>query len=298
MKVETPVVTTPTRVELAQRCERRHVLTDVIQVGKWHSAAAALGNVMHVGAATWWKTADLSAALAAARRDYDNRFTPELIPKPGKNSWDVIETLLPYYTREAKLAGPLTVLGGWETLLIEERRRLPIGGYTLSFQLDRLLHRDNQLLLVDLKTASRLDKEWADQWKRSIQFRLYRYAIGVLFSETNVDIIVEGIEKSTTKPKLEYVLLPEWSDDYIAEALTAFVDTAARDAHFIEIATLSDGSLDVDKLIELAVNTTRFNYGDCHSFYFECPFLQLCNADPSERKQILADNYVPIEQEY
>jgi len=48
--------------------------------------------------------------------------------------------------------------------------------------------------------------------------------------------------------------------------------------------------------LHLAATQTSFNYMDCHSYYFPCAYLDVCNADPDDRLGILVDQFEHIGQ--
>lgn len=309
MKLELPVVNTATRTELGSRCHRRHFLSDKLEWGKYRSPAAAFGNVIHAGAAIWWRwqTAESpfivpgeltpnahSAMIEGVRKEWDrNNIQSE------KYSLEMAERIMGAYSEQASLAGPFSGVGAWNVVTIEERIQLEMGGYGFSFQNDRALGLLDQgrILLVDTKTTSRPDARWREQWKRSLQMKLYRKAALLTYPQMEVDILVEGIDKSS-KPKVHYVITPHWSDSELDEAVDQFIRISRTDDEILRRFLLPDGSFNISDLETYALTKTAFNYGDCHSYNMECPFLPLCDAKPEDRLGILHADYEQIEQDY
>src|SRR5258708_30891932 len=53
-KLQLPIVVTPTRVELANRCHRRHFLSDILGKARYFSPSLEFGTVMHSAFAAHW----------------------------------------------------------------------------------------------------------------------------------------------------------------------------------------------------------------------------------------------------
>lgn len=306
-----PVITTPTRIELGQRCHRRHVIADILERGRWYSPSAEFGNVLHSGVGAWWNTGSMVLALEAMQHEWQRRFEKR-ITEPGKHSFELAVDLLEYYVKEAKLpSNSFVELGPWKPLCIEDRYEADIEGYRMSFQIDRALYNtaNDHLVIVDLKTASRADKVWERTWQRSIQMKLYKLAAKQVFKIEHVDIVIEGLEKGT-KPRLVEVVCPEWSDDMLDEAKREFVRIAEEDEQLLRAASYqrfpsslasSDPAelvLDMDVLMNMALTETSFNYEDCYAYHYECPFLPLCLANPDERVGMLKSDYIEVETDY
>lgn len=301
MKAGLPVVLTPSRTELGKRCHRRHVISDVLQRGKYYSASLEFGSTCHAGVAEWWKTGDVVKVQEAVRREWNVRFTAEKgLLSPKGLSEPLAQSMMSGYIGSAGLAGTYTPLGPWKVVMVEERLETKVGPYVLSFQVDRLVHnfeRDH-IVVVDYKTAARLDGKWAEQWERSLQMKLYRYAVMKVFDrEEGVDIIVEGQEK-TPKGELRYHPCPEWSPAMLEEAVDQFCYVAEQDETMIQFAMREDGTLDLDALIEYSLTQTGVNYHDCNSYNSPCQFLPLCTAEPETRIGLLKSDYLEIEGEY
>lgn len=286
--MRTDGVITPTRVELGARCYRRHAVIDVLEKGLAKNPAAVFGNVIHAGAAAHWQGLDVRQAL----EDEYERYKHEL---NDKHSLELALSMFDTYITEARLAGPFD--NNYQIVTIEQR--LPVlltdngEQFELTFQLDRLLAQDNQrLLLIDTKSASRLDQNWRGQWDRALQFKLYKRAITKLY-DMPVDIIIEGVLK-TPKSKIEYYLVPDWDEDTLDEAEWLACQIARRDRHLLDLLT-SHGE---DVMIEHVLTKTEFNYQDCKSYGAPCPFIKLCDAPPSLRVGILNAEYIDIPAEY
>lgn len=305
MKVQLPVVLTATRAELGSRCHRRHVLSDGLEYGLYKSPAAAFGNIIHAGAATWWKwTSGYTDAMNAAHaysammETVKQEWERQAITS-DKYSLAMAERMMEAYTQQATLAGVFTGVADWKVLQIEDRVRVPLGDHIFSFQNDRALadFDSGRILLVDTKTTSRPDAKWRAQWSRSLQMKLYRKAVQIQYPDRDIDILVEGIDKNV-KPKLHYVVTPHWSDGLLDEAVRQFEEIASKDAELYRRHLLADGSFDIAGLEEDALVNTSHNYEDCYSYGMACPFTKLCDAEPEDRAGILHAEYKHIEQDY
>jgi hypothetical protein len=290
--MRTDGVITPTRVELGSRCYRRHAISDVLEKGLYKSPSAGFGNVIHAGAAAHWlrsyrgeQVDPIERATAEFRRVEQDM--------NDKHSLELALAMLDVYQQQASLAGPLSA-ADYHIVTIEERLETEIGGYTLSFQLDRLLANNNQerLLLLDTKSAARLDQRWRSGWDRSLQFKLYKAAIQRVY-EMPVDIIIEGVLK-TPKSKIEYYLVPDWDDSQLDEAISQMCFIAEKDRKLLNILTSTDEST----MIEYVLTQTSFNPQDCHSYNTDCPFLKLCDSPLEIRRGLLESEYITIAGDY
>ena len=308
--VELPVVLSPTRAELGARCHRRHVLSDLLERGKYRSPAAAFGTVIHEAAAEWWRNGGAgpdaySAALAKLEESYANQL--DALGTSKDLTLDYTRSLFGTYTEHAELVGPFTAAGKWQEVTIEQRLELPVldpatnrALAKLSFQQDRVYynHELDWLVIMDTKTASRTDARWAKVWQRSLQMKLYRYAGKRAYDTTRLDIVIEGLSKTAKRDPLTYLVLPEWSDALLGEAIAQFTRIAEQDTDLLNAASTLGGDVDVPLLEELAVTETSFNYHDCDSYGFSCPFLDLCMTDPEYRAARLRSEYIDVPQDY
>lgn len=207
------------------------------------------------------------------------------------------------YMVEAKLAGAHWAADDdrWQPVSIEERVILtgdPRG--TLSFQIDRLVQHLDQpelVVLVDLKTASRLTRYWERQWPLSLQQKLYRYAVRRAHNLEVTAHYIEGALKNVPT-ELKYVELPDWSDAELEEAVECFMTLVQKDAAIVARAMREDGTVDVDTLTHLALTETEFNPFDCFSYGGECPVYRLCTAEPSLRSGLLNAEFEFVEPLY
>lgn len=284
--MRTDGILTPTRVELGSRCHRRHVITDILEKGLYESAAAKFGNVVHTGTAEWWKSRDLTkveAAVIAEGKKWEHILDE-------KHSLALAQTMVEQYTEKASLSG---LFGeDLQIVTIEERLPVKVPFGEMTFQLDRLLARDNdRLILVDTKTASRIDQKWRGQWNRSMQMRLYKRLLELTY-RMPVDIVIEGLEKKLPL-KIEYVLCPDFSAGELDEAFWLAEGIAKKDKEILTLF-LEKGE---EYGIEAAVGRTEFNYQDCFSYNVPCPFLKLCEAPVEERRGLLGE-YLDISADY
>lgn len=286
---ELPVTVTPSRVELGKRCYRRHAIADVLGYGLFTSAAAEFGSVIHAGASSWWKTLDSDKVREAISGEWFKRFESGKQISQDKVSLQLAHSIMRDYMAIAELAGPFTKSTTWQIVTIEERLCLPLDTESqLTFQLDRLLFNkdENHLVLVDTKTAAKLDKRWERQWDLSLQMKQYVGAIKARYEIENVDVVIEGVLKDIPS-EIRYYVCPQWSKELLDEAMTETVNIADEDRLIF----------DADDPIEFGLRTGT-NPQDCYSYGFECAFKRLCLAEPSERKGILLSDYSENEEEY
>lgn len=303
-KIQLPVVVTPTRVELGLRCYRRHVIADLLQRARYKSASLEFGSVVHAGAAAWWLNAarPRSEAVAAAHHavslEWNRRFEqqPEISQKDV--SLDLAIAMIEGYVQQAVAQGPFALeAGDWQIVTVEDRLEVPLrlpNGSTakLSFQQDRVVYNKSNahLVIVDSKTAARMDARWERQWETSLQMKLYKAgsAKAYDFEVDQVDVVVEGILKDVPT-RVKYVPCPEWSQGLLDEAVRQAVSIAARDNDL-----LTSSALDTTEVENKAVNETPLNYMSCYEYGVECPFRRLCTAEPEERVAILHAEYFEI----
>lgn len=305
-KLSLPVTVTPSRVELGLRCYRRHVLHDVLQRARYFSASLEFGSVIHSGAAQWWRFAHIDGnvarakAVAAVNMEWDRRFDarPEISQKDV--SRELAVAMMTTYTKLAEMRGPFGMEDGeWQFVTVEDRLEVPLfGGYKLSFQTDRVVYNQTtgHLVIVDTKTAGRMDKRWERQWETSLQMKLYKAAAAKAydFDPDNVDVVIEGVLKDVPSD-IRYIPCPDWSQAILDEAIQQAIYVAKRD----EMLIASEAKLprDVSVIEDLAVNKTTVNYMSCYEYGIECPFRRLCTAEPEERVAILHAEYFEIPEE-
>lgn len=278
----TEVVLSPTRVTGALRCLRKHTLSEVLGfVPNNHDVPALdFGDMMHRAVAVYWIEGYDTAKeylLQNFTAPFNEKHTPELAHK-----------LLAVYARDAKLM-PFGYPSEWEIADIEQRYSVPVPFGTLTFQIDRLLrHKTTRALaLVDLKTANRTDTRWEKQWPRSLQMKLYSEAVYRYYGQPLDWLIIEGLDK--TAGVIKYLCLPDVSEEKRHEAWASVEWIARHDVQFLE--KFADGSIDANRLIELALTRTPTNEAECFAYGSSCQFLPLCDAEPSERIALLGADY-------
>lgn len=303
-KLQLPVVITPTRAELGARCHRRHFLSDVLGKALYVSPSLGFGSVVHSGIAAHWLNNDVTKALT-------DEWNKQKIESP-KLSLAMAQAMLDYYRQNASLAGPFTSQGNFKLVDVEQRFEIPLRDATLSFQCDRVVYdkEQNWMVVVDSKTAGRLDSKWEKQWETSVQMKLYRAGAKQVFDTGGrIDIVVEGVLK-TVPSDIRYFVCPEWSDGLLVEAGHNAYTIASMDAELLtngsDVVQLSDDQgvmtekyvINPDKVEKLAVQFTPVNYADCYAYNVECPFRRICTADIDQRVPILKAEYFDIEGEY
>ena len=224
-------------------------------------------------------------------------------------------SMMEHYEKNAKIAGPFTDQGNWKVVDVEQRFEIPLRDVKLSFQMDRVVHDQDQnwLVIVDSKTAGRLDSKWERQWETSVQMKLYRAGAKQVFQTGGrIDIVVEGLLKHVPSD-IRYYACPEWSDGLLLEAAHNAYVQAKMDQDLIEqsmkpmmiVPVQRDGqdnvkeqmAVDEKTLAELAVRFTPVNYFDCFSYGIECPFRRICTADVDQRVSIMNAEYFDISTE-
>lgn len=303
MHLSLPVVITPTRAELGARCHRRHVLSDVLSKARYASASLEFGSLIHAGVAQHWLGRDWRKVI---QDEWTTRFEQSDVSQKDV-SLELAMAMMENYVATAQIAGPFTDQGDWQRVDVEQRFEIPLRDSILSFQCDRMVYNkaENWLVVVDSKTAGRLDARWDRQWETSLQMKLYKGGARTVFATGGrVDVVVEGILKDLPST-LRYYVCPDWSDALIAEAafnahmiaemdaevLVAGMDVAYNVSRPVQVP---DKTLKVNqsKVEEIAVTMTGVNYNDCFSYGIECPFRRLCVADVSERVALLRGEYI------
>lgn len=298
-KLQLPVIVTPSRVELGLRCYRRHVIGDLLQRIKYKSPSLAFGTVGHAGAGAWWVTQDSNKAQMAIVNEFHARFDG-----PSNDlTVELAQAMLRDYVAQATLAGPFTnEAGTWQLVSAEDRLevplRLPGGGEAkLSFQTDRVVWNQTtrHLVIVDTKTAGRLDKKWLRQWESSLQMKLYKAgnAKAYDFDVDQVDVVIEGWLKDVPS-RVQYVVCPNWSQEILDEAVQQAVSIATRDDRIVGVYDQTNFAA----IEEWAVNKTEINYMSCFEYGVECPYRQdICLNEPNQRVAALHAEFFEISEE-
>lgn len=285
---ELPVLLTPTRVELGQRCWRRHALNDILCLQLWKSPSALFGNVMHTGARAWWESQSAAVTMQAVQMDYASR-----LPEGHKTMTIQLATaMMEEYMKSARPAGLMQ--GDWKLVEIEKRFEISLGGFRVSAQMDRVLTKGWELNQIDTKTASRIDKRWFDAWPMSIQQKLYAHVIKEVYGDYPTYLQIEGLEKKPGKPPV-YVQVPV-VPSLVEEAVAQFVQVAEKDQAALQKASV-DGVFSLEKLEDYVLQSPDFNPQDCHSYNTECPYLRICTAPPEDRRALL-DDYIVVPPDY
>lgn len=286
-----PIVVTPSRIELGKRCHRRHVLSDLLHYRRTRSPSLEFGSVKHAGASCWWRTNSRTKALGVYGKEWDQRLAPLATDLTRELTISVAND----YMDKAKIAGPFSDEGEWQIVSLEDRLEIPLAGSDgarLSFQTDRVVwcEATEHLVIVDTKTAARIDARWRKQWETSLQMKLYKACVSQAydFDPAVIDVVIEGVVKDVPS-RIEYVICPQWSPKLLAEAVLQAKQLAKQDRLFVESVLDS-----TDHAEEIAVNGTSVNYMDCFSYGVECPFRTLCTDDPDRRAFRLKDEFEKI----
>lgn len=309
-----PIVITPTRVELGLRCHRRHVLADVLSKASFYSPSLEFGSVVHAGVGAVWlgrKFDNQPSWREAVEKEWQLRFV-EKGTSQETVSLEMANGMLEEYEAKAKLAGPFSDEGGYKLVDVEQRFEVPFklssGEQALiSFQCDRVAYNEEKdhLVVVDTKTAQRLDSRWERQWELSVQMKLYKALVKQVFDKANVDIVIEGVLKHIPSD-IRYYLCPDWTELQLGEALYATRTIADLDEGLVKQG-YAHSAMDKneryqvprskEQIEEIAVVVTLPNYGDCYSYNVECPFKKICVADVPERVGILRGEFFELPEE-
>lgn len=304
-----PIRLSPTRSELSGRCFRRHLLSDILRRLSFKSPSAIYGGILHKGAASWWtvnylEEGDRTRAVAETLACLDDPAWANIGPRadgsPDKHTKDQMRTTLEAYMASAKVAGDLP--GEWRLVSVETRGWFPVSeSRMMPYQMDRLLEKVDEpetRAVIDTKSSYRIDQDWRNSMSRSIQQRLYHWANGVHLGHPIAHLFVEGISKWTKDrtPVYHWASLG-WDRSYIMEAVDFWNRCVDR---------LEDFQADVDEYgpfpsadehylaaLAVAVAHPEFNYQDCHSYHFPCPYLTLCDTSVGDRLGLaLSDFYL------
>lgn len=308
-KLSLPVIVTPSRIELAQRCYRRHVLSDLLQRAGYYSPSLEFGSVIHAGAGAWWNNANLenglvarAKAVSAVRTEWNKRFEQNPQVSQKDVSLDLAIAIIESYTQLADLRGPFGLEpGDWQIVSVEDRLEVPLvipnGLARLSFQTDRVVFNktNDHLVVIDTKTSSRMDKRWERQWETSLQMKLYKAGASRAYDipPENISVVIEGILKEA-KPALKYIECPDWSVGLLNEAILQAQSVASRDYRLIAVEDLPR---DQHLIIEDALSKTDVNYMSCFEYGVECAFRKLCVANIEERVPMLMAEYFELPEE-
>lgn len=320
-----PIVMSGTRSELSGRCHKRHLGTDVLQIGDYDSAAALFGGHTHKMAAEWWRC--LQAEVSGPEA-YQRALAAGLDGFPAEgyasgHTIDLMRLVTESYAKNASLSGGLP--GNWELVSLEVRQTIEYAGVTLPFQMDRLLRNkdDGTHVLIDTKTSSYPGDDWKQQMAWSIQLRWYNWAGARYHGIDQIDhTVVEGIDKQgrvkTKGAVLYHWASMGWSPEYVQEAVDFVMRQAWRDKDFITAvwARYDQIRLDQHKVtrlpltpksdldwatlrlaaLEVLAEWPDFNYQDCHSYRVKCPFMKVCGANPGDRLGLLIGEYESVDK--
>lgn len=268
-----PIRISPSRVETASRCYRRHFLENVLEVGRDSSAAAAFGNVVHVGAAEVWHArqggADKREQYVEASEALQEKWIYEA--EDQKHSLSLALSMLEAYVERAELAGLMR--GEWRIVDIERRSEISLpNGAILRFKIDRLVeevHGDGASIM-DTKTSSYISDRWRDQMQNSTQQKLYRWAAQREFGRPIEFPQVEGLEKMPGH-RIEYVELGMWDDETIYEAVALAMTAADQDTLWVRRLHQLKG--DLVEFFSTFFISAPFNSNDCYSYGRKCQYL-------------------------
>lgn len=299
-----PVRLSPTRVELGRRCQRRHVLSDLLHLSNPDQPSPSLGfgTVNHAAVAEFWRwatdddgyeTGDRIEALRRAKQVMTDEW-PDDMPPDTYMTPELGGTLLDQYAKNARLGADLP--GTWRIVELEERQEAVVnvegvGPVEIGYTVDRRMESDEgDVAIVDTKTASKLSPMWRDGMTSSVQQRLYHWLESERLGRDVDYLVIEGVQKKVTPGLIEYVWADmQWTPEYVEETRRLLAAQARRDADFLQ--ALADADVRDGELYQHALNVALtepevvdFNLMDCRSYYVECDFFELCHGCPTERE--------------
>jgi hypothetical protein len=310
------IIVSPSRIEEAARCYRRHVLGNQLgltPLDAVDSPALVFGTVTHAATAALWTARFLGdtddgtpydqmmAAAKIAWAENEAAFTD------NKHTFSLLQFMLEEYHSTARLGAAHYAAhreDEWVPVLLEKRLEAPLGTYNehelvLSFQIDRLaLHEPTgSHIIADTKTSSpwgrstTFSRNWSRQWVTSIQQKLYKWGVKEVLDIT-ADGYIEGMLKHVPT-EVRYVACPEWDEEELHEVKLLAHDVAINDARLLDFAEGGDLALYSE-----AACSSAFNYADCFNYGRECAFYRACTARPAERAGVLMADYERLPQDH
>lgn len=286
----------PTRTELAARCYRRHVLSDLLHLTNPDQPSPSLGfgTAIHRGVASFWREltdddgqpdGDRMAALTYAKDVIDDQWVA--LAGDSYMTLDLALLLMDEYAKNARLAGNLP--GSWRLVELEQRREIALGESVISYEVDRLLQEGETgaLAIFDTKTASKLSPLWRRGMEESIQQRIYHSVESQRLGQPIEYLCIEGVQKKVTPGQIEYVdanLL--WTPEFVLEARELLEHYARRDLDLIDMLQAEDPEHRWEEMLDLALTDPEavpFNYMDCESYYSKCDYYEICHSCPTDR---------------
>jgi hypothetical protein len=289
-----PSRTSPTRVELSARCHRRHVLSDLLHLGQGSSPAAAFGTIFHKMRHAFWEDQQAGVNRAMAlERCLDLLSDLWDLPEDRLHTPELARLLITSYAEQAKLSGNLP--GEWHILSLEERREYQLSETWIGYTTDALLeNEEGQIAIVDTKTASKLTDLWRRGLMESVQLRAYKALETERLGRRPDYVLIEGVGKRDGFAGLvEYVIADlTWTPEYEMEALQLIEALARKDQGLIRELGAAEPEARWREALTLALTEPElvsFNLMDCESYYFKCPFYEICRACPTERLGLALD---------
>lgn len=163
-------------------------------------------------------------------------------------------------------------------------RTIPI---YLTGKIDLPILKDGKLWIMDHKTAGRLDKAWWIEKRRSSQLRGYCWAASQLLGQPVHGYCVNAIwtreVPATGKPKKlgRVITMDEWWDDNFQREWYHLYPGELDEWHQNMKAMVEDFFAQYNR------GYFRMNSTSCSRFG-ECQYLDCCNANPEDRKFLLA----------
>lgn len=307
LNITLPIVGTPSRTEQGIRCHRKHFVGDnlCLQPRQRDEASMSWGTVVHAGAAEWWRTGVLAAALAAADASW-TEYQRWLEPR-SELSREMTAAVVQGYTEQALLgAGHWAAkLPGWEPFAVEQRVVVELDPRArISFQMDHgAKHaQSGSTVLVDTKTHGRQSGYFRRDWERKWQFHpqqmIYQWVLRTQYGvEGDLEHYIEGVARDVPT-KVSYLRLPTYPMDVLAEAKEQLVRICQKDAEIVARATEVDGTVDGDKLLHLALTETEYNPAECFAYGQQCGLYDVCTAPTAQRAGLVKDRFEYVEPVY
>jgi len=322
-----PAGITPTRVELAARCYRRHCLSDLVHLkplGDGKDPNLAFGDMAHQSTAVFWRECtdaegwELGGSGRAMAYGKVMQFIGDTWPKVWEDvvaktnqeymTIELLGMLMEEYTKNARVGGDFP--GHWRIVETEQRRKAELAGLIplqVFYQIDRLIqNEEGDYGIFDTKTASSLSPMWRRTQEQSIQQRIYKALEEQRLGKEIRYSAIEGVAKKQAAGMIEYVWLNmNWDKDFVNEALLQAKSQASKDDRLLLQAHM-DYSGDDPRLLWMAAlnriltdpTTVEFNTQDCQSFFKGCEYESLCFSNPSEREGIALGDFQLLVKDY
>jgi hypothetical protein len=247
------------RVQLFNACKRKFYWQFVENLIPERPAYhLSVGTAVHTALALVHTGKSVEEALSASLKEFDTLLPKKKVPGDEEiieENRDIIRQLVPAYV--AEYADEETP---WIPLGVEVAGRVEVGdntGIYLVFRTDQIVSWNNQLWIIDHKTAKKLDLRDLMKYEMDLQFSAYVYGVTCLLQKAIAGIIVNVLVK-TKVPQFARQLYTR-SHEELKEFEAEFVEIGNEIRW--RMARIAAGE---DPKVVFYKNTAQcFNYGTC-----------------------------------